>query len=152
MDSKKELVGTTIQFVITIVVLGIVYVVLPHLPGVRDMPFPSKLYADEVGRLIVSIVVLYLVLQYGKNISGPIKSLVKVPKAGEISKDIIFLIATVIAYIAFKEAAETYMWEHMWVYSVIFILIGAFLAIRIFRNLMGSVDIMTDAILGKKGE
>ena len=138
------------KFVIVIVVLGILYEILPDLPGVRDIPFPGRLRAEEVGRSIVALAAVIVVLQYGRSIAKPIRDLTESPKMGEIFKDLVFLIATAIAYKAFKYIAREYMGDYMWSYSLIFILIGIILAVRILRNLLGSVDKITDAIVGEE--
>lgn len=148
VNNTRELVRTTVKFVIIIVVLGILYEILPDLPGVRDIPFPGRLRAGEAGRSIVAFVALIVVLQYGRTVSQPIKGLTKSPKIAEFFKNVIYLIATVVAYNIFKDIAKAYMPNYMWIYSIVFILVGMVLAIRILRNLLGSVDTITDAIVG----
>ncbi|MEA1992817.1 MAG: hypothetical protein U9N35_00255 [Euryarchaeota archaeon] len=150
MSKTRELVKKTVRFVIVIVVLGILYEILPDLPGVDDIPFPGRLGAEDVCCVLVAFVAIVVLLQYGRNISTPIKKMTSSQKVGEFFKDIVSLIATVITYKVFRVVAEAYISDYIWAYSLIFVLIGVVLAIRILRSLLGSVDTITDAIMGEK--
>ncbi len=149
-EDTRKLVKTTVRFVIVIVVLGILYEILPDLPGIHEIPFPGRLTTEEAGRSIIAFAALVVMLQYGRTLSTSITSLTKSLKVGRFFRDLIYLVAAAIGYKAFEEIAHMYLNDEWWIYALTFILIGVVLAIRIVRNLLGSVDKITDAIVGEE--
>jgi len=135
MDNEKYLTKTTTRFIITIVVLGILYKVLPSISGISNIPVLGRFEAEELIQLTILTITLIITGRYAGNIREPINGLTKFSRVGDAVRNSILLIVTVAVYYVFRDIAwdvayEMHMQEYMWIYTVTFVLISAILAIR----------------------
>ena len=101
MDNEKYLTKTTTRFIITIVVLGILYKVLPSISGISNIPVLGRFEAEELIQLTILTITLIITGRYAGNIREPINGLTKFSRVGDAVRNSILLIVTVAVYYVF---------------------------------------------------
>jgi len=137
-----------LQTVLGIIVLLIVWLIISRLPMLDEIDFPLDFTLSELVGAGILTVIMVLLVSFGIRIELRMSYVFsRFPEGGTIIKNIVFLIAILIAYWAYKPLLNPYMGDLRWIYSLaflfLFVAVLVVLALNIYRNTEGISAIFT---------
>jgi len=135
----EQFLPMILQTALGIIVLLIVWLIISRLPMLDEIDFPLDFTLSElVGAGILTAIVV-LLISFGIRIELRMSYVFsRFPEGGTIVKNIVFLIAILIAYWAYRPLLNPYMGELKWIYSLLFLFLFVavlvVLALNIYRN------------------
>ncbi len=147
-DTLKGLLPLVMQTGIAIVILLVVWLVISLLPMLEAIDIPLKFSLSElVGAVILTVIVMLLV-NFATRLELRLRHLLAdFPQGGTMAKLLLFLIAVLVGYTAYRPLALPYMTDLEWIYHLLFF--GAFVAIlgvlgyALYNNMEQLIALMT---------
>jgi uncharacterized OB-fold protein len=140
-----------LQTVLGIIILLIIWLIISRLPMLEEIDFPLDFTLSElVGAGILTVIIAMLV-SFAIRIELRMSYVFsQFPQGGTIVKNIVFLIAILIAYWAYKPLLDPYMGDLRWVYSLVFLFLFIMVLIILARNIYHNVEGISSIFTGTK--
>lgn len=127
-SSIKHLLPLLIQTAIGIVMLLVGWMIISILPMIDEVDLPLEFSLSELLSAIVLTVLIVLLIDFTLKFSRKLDELNRSSKElyflEDLFKYVIYLIAIVIAYIAYLPLVVPYLNDFDWIYSLFFLLIS----------------------------
>jgi len=144
--TMEQLLPLFMQTGVGIIILLIIWLVIVNLPMLEEIAFPPRFTLTELLSAVVLTVIIGMLVSFGLRMELRLGYLVQnFPQGGIMIKQLVFLIAILIAYLAFRPIAVPYMGEVDWIYHLVFLIafvaVLAVLGSLIYRNTEEIVEI-----------
>lgn len=144
----EQLFPMILQTVLGIIVLLIVWLIISRLPMLDEIDFPLDFTLSELIGAGILTVIIALLVSFGIRMELRMSYVFsRFPEGGKIVKNIVFLIAVLIAYWAYRPLLNPYMGDLRWIYSLaflfLFVAVLIVLALNIYHNTEGISAIFT---------
>ena len=120
----RLLLTPVLKLVITVAGLLLLQALVSALPMVREIPVPSCLPLPvlEIVKVVIATVILVLLVNFSFEIEDNLEvTFPSFPQGGAIARWLIFLIAILVAYGAYRLLAEAFLGTYAWVYALVFL-------------------------------
>ena len=149
-EDVRELVRPVVKLVVSLIVLGVIGAMVHYLPGlyteIPGVPVSIAAFAEA----IIAVLVILVILNFGREISPRVARLLpNFPESEIVIHNIILLIAIIVAYGSFKNAAFPFLQNTSWLYSLVFLCVAIIPTYRIAVTLFGNIEKITEMITKK---
>lgn len=149
-SSFSQLLPMFLQTVVGVIILLIVWLIIINLPMLEEISFPLEFTLTDMLAAAVLTVIVSMLISLGLRLELRLNYLTEnFPQGGTMVKQIIFLIAILITYFAYRPLVVPYLGDLDWLYHLLFLV--AFLIIlfilgsSVYRNMESIAEIFTNS-------